>query len=203
MFGTTISRPFLLRPFSTARPRWSTKRGLPTNTEGESRHGPAFSVPESILTPPSPSSASTPLAQAPLPAPPSSSSLGESLNPATSTPTGSTSLQDYAHSGPLPTSHASTETTSPKPSDETGFVPLNRKVVLELAILKNKLGEWTAQTAIVVRDRADGFTATTKERLSELGVHLNKATGYEEIDALKKEVVAQGVYCPTAKAHHP
>jgi sensitive to high expression protein 9 len=54
--------------------------------------------------------------------------------------------------------------------------------------------QWTDETAVAVRTRADEFTSTTKTTLSQLGFHLNKMTGYEEIEALKRRVVEQGVY---------
>lgn len=62
----------------------------------------------------------------------------------------------------------------------------------ELDKLKRRIREWTEQTAVAVRTRADGFTAETKTTFSQLGQHLNKVTGYEEIEALKRNVVEQG-----------
>ncbi|KAG2010089.1 sensitive to high expression protein 9 [Coprinopsis cinerea AmutBmut pab1-1] len=61
----------------------------------------------------------------------------------------------------------------------------------ELETVKQRIREWTEQTAIAVRTRADGFTANAKTHFSQLGQHLNRATGYEEIEALKREVVVQ------------
>lgn len=60
--------------------------------------------------------------------------------------------------------------------------------------LKERIRQWTDKSAIVVRTRADEFTSSTKSTLSQLGLHLNKMTGYEEIEALKRQVVEQGVY---------
>ncbi|KAJ7242821.1 Mdm33 family-domain-containing protein [Mycena haematopus] len=51
--------------------------------------------------------------------------------------------------------------------------------------------QWTDKSAIAVRTRADEFTSNTKSTLSQLGLHLNKMTGYEEIEALKRQVVEQ------------
>jgi sensitive to high expression protein 9 len=62
----------------------------------------------------------------------------------------------------------------------------------DLDVVKQRIRDWTEQAAINLRERADGFTAQTKTRFSQLGAELNKATGYEEIEALKKEVAAQG-----------
>ncbi|KAF5361018.1 hypothetical protein D9756_004831 [Leucocoprinus leucothites] len=61
----------------------------------------------------------------------------------------------------------------------------------DLDIVKQRIRDWTDQAAITLRERADGFTAETKTRFSKLGAELNKVTGYEDIEALKKEVVAQ------------
>ncbi|KAJ6512018.1 Mdm33 family-domain-containing protein [Mycena vitilis] len=57
--------------------------------------------------------------------------------------------------------------------------------------LKERMRQWTDKTAIAVRTRADEFTSTTKTTLSHLGFHLNRMTGYDEIDALKRRVVEQ------------
>jgi sensitive to high expression protein 9 len=59
-------------------------------------------------------------------------------------------------------------------------------------IVKQRIREWAEHGAIVLRNRADGFTATTKATFSQLGSELNRVTGYEEIEALKREVVEQG-----------
>lgn len=51
----------------------------------------------------------------------------------------------------------------------------------------------TGGAAINIRKRADEFTAVTQVLFSKLGGHLNRATGYEEIELLKKKVEAQGM----------
>jgi len=61
-------------------------------------------------------------------------------------------------------------------------------------LLKQRIREWSDQAAITVRTRADDFSATTKTTFSQLGTHLNRVTGYEEIEALKRQVVDQGMY---------
>ncbi|KAJ6466420.1 Mdm33 family-domain-containing protein [Mycena sanguinolenta] len=57
--------------------------------------------------------------------------------------------------------------------------------------LKERVRQWTEQGAIAVRTRADEFTTNTRTALSQLGLRLNKITGYEEIEALKRQVVEQ------------
>ena len=61
-------------------------------------------------------------------------------------------------------------------------------------IVKQRIREWAEQGAIVLRNRADGFTATTKATFSQLGSELNRVTGYEEIETLKRNVVEQGSF---------
>lgn len=63
----------------------------------------------------------------------------------------------------------------------------------DLDLVKQRIRDWTDQAAITFRERADGFTAQTKTRFSQLGAELNRMTGYEEIEVLKKDVVEQGL----------
>ncbi|KAF7768114.1 hypothetical protein Agabi119p4_7357 [Agaricus bisporus var. burnettii] len=61
----------------------------------------------------------------------------------------------------------------------------------DLDLVKSRIRDWTEQAAVTFRDRADELTNHTKTRFSQLGGELSKATGYEEIEVLKKEVVEQ------------
>jgi len=63
----------------------------------------------------------------------------------------------------------------------------------DLATLKKNLAKLSNEAAIKFRQRADDFTASTKITFTQLGAQLNKVTGYEEIEALKQQVVEQGV----------
>jgi len=72
-----------------------------------------------------------------------------------------------------------------KSSESPGLSPYNGEM------LKQRIREWTEQTAIVLRGKADGFTATTRATFSQMGSELNRVTGYEEIEALKRGVVEQ------------
>lgn len=54
--------------------------------------------------------------------------------------------------------------------------------------------EWSGPAAAVFRRYADQFTSSAKTTFSQLGSQLNKVTGYEEIEALKRRVVEQGIY---------
>ncbi|KAF9561344.1 sensitive to high expression protein 9 [Agrocybe pediades] len=61
----------------------------------------------------------------------------------------------------------------------------------DLELVKKRIREWAEQATIALRHRADDFTAATKTTFSQLGSELNRVTGYEEIEALKKGVVEQ------------
>lgn len=58
--------------------------------------------------------------------------------------------------------------------------------------IKSRLSELSIVAAARLRDRADEFSSTAKTVFSQLGAELNKVTGYEEIEALKRSVFAQG-----------
>ncbi|KAJ7163270.1 Mdm33 family-domain-containing protein [Mycena filopes] len=81
----------------------------------------------------------------------------------------------------------STESQPPRPEAET----VASHSPHSTSELQNRVRRWTDKTAIAVRTRADEFTSTTKTTFSQLGLHLNKMTGYEEIEALKRRVVEQ------------
>ncbi|KAJ7505543.1 Mdm33 family-domain-containing protein [Mycena galericulata] len=83
---------------------------------------------------------------------------------------------------PLAKQSASSESVSAQPAASSSKQPPE---------LKDRLRQWTDNTALTVRTRADEFTSTTKTTLSQLGFHLNRMTGYEEIESLKRRVVEQ------------
>lgn len=62
----------------------------------------------------------------------------------------------------------------------------------QLDLVKKRLRSWTEQAAIVLRVKADDFTASTKTTFSQLGSELNRVTGYDEIEILKRGIVEQG-----------
>ncbi|KAG6887251.1 hypothetical protein C0992_013151 [Termitomyces sp. T32_za158] len=61
----------------------------------------------------------------------------------------------------------------------------------DLDAFKQRVLEWRDQAVVSFRNRADEFTAKSKVTFSQLGSELNRVTGYEVIDALKREVVEQ------------
>ena len=64
----------------------------------------------------------------------------------------------------------------------------------DLDVVKQRIRDRMNQTAVTLRQRADGLTVETKTKFLKLGAELNKVSGYEEIEALKKEVVEQGMF---------
>lgn len=98
---------------------------------------------------------------------------------------------------PQPTSAKPTE--PPERKDNTrpdGQPVLSERLREATALLRGYITKATGDTAIDIRKRADGFTAVTQALFSELGGQLNRATGYEDIELLKKKVEEQGVYSP-------
>lgn len=71
--------------------------------------------------------------------------------------------------------------------------PLPERLREATSLLQGYISKTTGDAAINIRKRADGFTAVTQVLFSELGGHLNRATGYEEIELLKKKVETQGM----------
>jgi len=61
----------------------------------------------------------------------------------------------------------------------------------DIEIVKQRIRAWKEQAAIVLRSRTDDFTASTKATFSQLGSELNRVTGYEAIEALKRDVAEQ------------
>ncbi|KAG5728616.1 hypothetical protein E4T56_gene1980 [Termitomyces sp. T112] len=61
----------------------------------------------------------------------------------------------------------------------------------DLDAFTQRVREWRDQALVSFRNRADEFTAKSKVTFSQLGSELNRVTGYEVIDALKREVVEQ------------
>ncbi|KAI0785223.1 mitochondrial distribution and morphology family 33, partial [Abortiporus biennis] len=57
--------------------------------------------------------------------------------------------------------------------------------------LKDSLRTWAENMTVLIRKRADQYTVGAAHTFAQLGKELNKATGYGEIDLLKKRVVEQ------------
>jgi sensitive to high expression protein 9, mitochondrial len=144
MLRRPLSRPSLLRPFSTSPPIWNTQR--PTGVDAQHK--------DQLQSSP----------------PPSQSLVDHDIKP------------EPIH---FPTQYDS------KPQSTT---PRETLASYDLPIVKQRIRKWTEQATIALRNRADDFTANTKTTFSQLGSQLNRVTGYEEIEALKRGVVEQGVF---------
>lgn len=122
-----------------------------------------------------------------------SPSLWNISRPPTTDPNRGQSNQDDLHSqlpDPPDVIKTSSSPAESRTSSESSESPKLSSYHAE--IVKQRIREWAEQGAIVLRSRADGFTATTKATFSQLGSELNRVTGYEEIEALKRKVVEQG-----------
>jgi hypothetical protein len=64
----------------------------------------------------------------------------------------------------------------------------------DLDTLRTRFRQLSDRSAVTVRRQADDFTAKAASTFSQLGSQLNRVTGYEEIEALKRQVVDQGSY---------
>ncbi|KZT28873.1 hypothetical protein NEOLEDRAFT_1145623 [Neolentinus lepideus HHB14362 ss-1] len=62
---------------------------------------------------------------------------------------------------------------------------------VDIAAAQERLRAWSENSAIAIRKRADEFTASALSTFAQLGGHLNRVTGYDEIEALKGRVVEQ------------
>lgn len=97
-------------------------------------------------------------------------------SPPTSTPSG-TDKSQLEESSVTPSSSSSKEQSSPSAQWHKKFSPTN-------------LNDFASQ----FRERMVLFSATTRAMLSQLGGKINHVTGYEEIDALKRQVVQNGAH---------
>ncbi|KAJ2913675.1 hypothetical protein MD484_g6736, partial [Candolleomyces efflorescens] len=121
--------------------------------------------------------------------PDSSSSLSSQsipLSPPSSSFPSQGTLQEELSGRSTSTSPKKDSTSTDSSSDVLSTLP-----TLHLDEVKQRIRHWTEHAAVTIRERADEFTARTKTQFSQLGAHLNKVTGYEEIEALKRDVVAQ------------
>ena len=91
--------------------------------------------------------------------------------------------------------HLSNEVQTPTPDPLLRTTESRESLTpYDLELVKKRIRDWTDQAGITIRNRADDFTLSTKTTFSQLGSHLNKVTGYEAIEALKREVVEQGKF---------
>ena len=106
------------------------------------------------------------------------------------------------HSSPLCLNTAQTSKPAGSPEKDGGARPDGEPTLPErlqgaTSLIRGYIAKATGDTAIDIRKRADGFTAVTQSLFSELGGQLNRATGYGEIELLKKKVEEQGMFSLT------
>ncbi len=91
---------------------------------------------------------------------------------------------------------AQTDEPLPTFSDSSSFSKLDARSLApnQLDLVKQRLRSWTERAAITLRVKADDFTASTKTTFSQLGSELNRVTGYDEIEVLKRGIVEQGIF---------
>lgn len=70
----------------------------------------------------------------------------------------------------------------------------------QLNDVKIRVKEWSHDTLKDMRQYGDDFTVRVARSFAQLGRELNKVTGYEEIEVLKRKVVEQGVFA-TSHTH--
>lgn len=110
------------------------------------------------------------------------------------------------HSSPLRLNVVRPKPTSAEPVEpsgengdarQDGQPTLSKRFRQAASSFQGCITKAAGDTAVNVRKRADGFTVVTQALFSELGGQLNRATGYEDIELLKKKVEQQGMYSPT------
>ncbi|KAF8134018.1 Mdm33 family-domain-containing protein [Boletus edulis] len=88
-------------------------------------------------------------------------------------------------------STAEAHATRPVPGQVQGQSSLNAPPSIDLEVLRNRLRDWSVLSSTSLRQRADVLSKKATTTFSHLGQHLNRVTGYEDIEALKGRVVEQ------------
>jgi She9 / Mdm33 family len=102
----------------------------------------------------------------------------------------STSLRFYVQASNGP---SKSQTESERSDERSGSSVLFADKLSHARVrMREYLREMSGNGAVAIRKRADEFTASTETLFSRLGSQLNKATGYEDIEVLKSNVVKQG-----------
>lgn len=96
---------------------------------------------------------------------------------------------------PVVDAASSLEEKEPSTNSPKSSAPLD----FDMEALRARFRDLSWQSISAVRQRTDEFTVNTAKSFSQLGAHLNKVTGYEEIESLKRRVIEQGAllsHCP-------
>ncbi|KAL1950177.1 hypothetical protein VTO73DRAFT_5300 [Trametes versicolor] len=83
------------------------------------------------------------------------------------------------------------ETQHPSSSESSSEHGSSETNADKLALIRAQFKELSHETLGRMRDRGDGFTRQVARTFAQLGSELNRVTGYEEIEALKRRVVQQ------------
>ena len=89
-------------------------------------------------------------------------------------------------------STAETHAAGPVPGQTQGPSSLNSPPP-DIEAFRSRLRDWSVLASSSLRRRADQFSKNATTTFSHLGLHLNRVTGYGEIEALKRQVVEQGI----------
>jgi sensitive to high expression protein 9 len=68
-----------------------------------------------------------------------------------------------------------------------------------VARMRFRAREWATDAAIQTRIRTDAFAVRLTRALSQAGGEINRATGYDQVDALKRRVIERGT--PARPSH--
>jgi len=84
--------------------------------------------------------------------------------------------------------------TAPDASTSTSPTSdLDTRPAFGFEILQGRMREWSGVAAMNLRRRVDVYSGRATTTFFQLAQHLNRATGYDAIDLLKRRVVEQGV----------
>lgn len=90
--------------------------------------------------------------------------------------------------GSTPESQSEYSSSSSPPSS----LPAFSKAGASLEQAQSFIRRWSEQNSIAFRQRADSLVARIAISFTRLGGEINKVTGYDEIEVLKRQVVTQG-----------
>lgn len=110
-----------------------------------------------------------------------------------STSNNPTTRPDVPLAEPQPSSNTQTIKIENHPNNYSDRPSSSAQRDDQVVAVKEKLRDWSHQTATLLRHRSDTFTRKVAVTFAQLGSELNRVTGYGEIEILKKRVVEQGM----------
>jgi hypothetical protein len=78
------------------------------------------------------------------------------------------------------------------PSAPPSSGPVSSEADGRIENVQSKIRQWSERNTIALRHRADTLVARLAVSFTRLGGEMNKVTGYDEIEELKRQVVSQG-----------